>query len=221
MQLIGSVDNGHRHIGAVEVEVVRDLGYATDFYADWHATMRRCGDTFRLDKIEAVPAVSDSARVFFVGINYHSHAGEGKEHSRLDVPNPLIFGRWQQSLITEAVTVPAPPNDRGFDGEVELAAVVGERVWAGTEKTAIDGVLGYAANDLSARRKQLGTSQVTWGKNSDKNSPNFAITTADTRRHPGQPTGNDAWQRHTHAEGATPAASATVSRRSSTTSPTC
>jgi 2-keto-4-pentenoate hydratase/2-oxohepta-3-ene-1,7-dioic acid hydratase in catechol pathway len=182
MRLLGFVHQGERHIGALEGTVVRDLGTAKDFYADWRVASKRTdGEVFDLAGIEIVPAVPETARVFCVGINYRSHAGESKELAGLDEPKlPMIFGRWQQSLVTEGVEVPTPPNEEGLDWEVELAAVIGDRTWAATEETALDSVLGYAAfNDLSARKKQLETPQFTIGKNADRSGPISPVVTAD------------------------------------------
>lgn len=183
MRLIGFAHKGDRHIGAVDGEAVRDLGTATDFYADWRVASKRTdGETLALGQVDVVPAVPLTSRIFCVGINYRSHAGESKDLAGLDEPKvPMIFGRWQQSLVTDGVPVPVPPNEQGLDWEVELAVVIGDRIWGATQDTALDGILGYAAfNDLSARRKQLETPQFTVGKNADKSGPISAIVTADS-----------------------------------------
>lgn len=182
MKLIGFIHNGERHIGAVEGTLVRDLGTATDFYADWRVASRNTdGDTFSRGEVTITPAVPETARIFCVGINYRSHAAESKELAGLDEPKlPMIFGRWQQSLVTDGVPVPVPPNE-GLDWEVELAAIIGDRTWGATEETALQSVMGYAAfNDLSARTKQLETPQFTIGKNADKSGPLSEITTVDS-----------------------------------------
>lgn len=183
MKLIGFIHNGERHIGAVEGTLVRDLGTATDFYADWRvASSNTDGDTFSRGEVTITPAVPETARIFCVGINYRSHAAESKELAGLDEPKlPMIFGRWQQSLVTDGVPVPVPPNEEGLDWEVELAAIIGDRTWGATEETALQSVMGYAAfNDLSARTKQLETPQFTIGKNADKSGPLSEITTVDS-----------------------------------------
>jgi 2,4-didehydro-3-deoxy-L-rhamnonate hydrolase len=183
MRLIGFVEGGVRHIGKVDGRWVRDLGRATDFY---HAPQRALGGTgnrvLSLAGLIQAPAVPETSRIFCVGVNYRSHAGEAKSVAGLDVPAyPMIFGRWQQSLVVDGDSVPVPPQESGLDWEVELAAVIGSEAWAVAEATALDHVLGYTAfNDLSARTKQTHTAQFTLGKNADRSGPiGPVIVTAD------------------------------------------
>lgn len=181
MKLVGFAHNGSRHIGALENDMVRDLGTAKQFFADTHAGLASAGgEIFALGDIELAPAVPETSRIFCVGINYRSHAGESKDLAGLDEPKlPMIFGRWEQSLVVDGTPVPLPPNE-GLDWEVELAAVIGETIWAADEQTALKHVLGYAAfNDLSARKKQLATPQFTIGKNADLSGPISPVVTSD------------------------------------------
>lgn len=181
MKLVGFAHNGSRHIGALENDMVRDLGTAKQFFADTHAGLASAGgEIFALGDIELAPAVPETSRIFCVGINYRSHAGESKDLAGLDEPKlPMIFGRWEQSLVVDGTPVPLPPNE-GLDWEVELAAVIGETIWAADEQAALKHVLGYAAfNDLSARKKQLATPQFTIGKNADLSGPISPVVTSD------------------------------------------
>ncbi|GAA0421828.1 fumarylacetoacetate hydrolase [Acrocarpospora corrugata] len=182
MRLTGLVLDGVRHIGRIEGDVVVDLGTADAFYADTAAGLEGPG-TDRISLAEAVlaPPVPVTARIFCVGINYRSHAGEAKDLAGLNEPAyPMIFGRWQQSLIVEGESAPVPPHEKGLDWEVELAVVIGSVVWRASRETALDQVLGYAAfNDLSARAKQLATPQFTLGKNADRSGPISPLVTRD------------------------------------------
>ncbi|GAA3634709.1 fumarylacetoacetate hydrolase family protein [Streptomyces iranensis] len=176
MKLIGYVDNGTRHIGAVDGSHVIPLGEVSAFYADPRtATASADQVTKRLVRAELVeaPPVPQTARVFCVGINYHAHGDESREHSGLDTPKvPMIFGRWADTLVVDGDPVPVPPNEDGLDWEVELAVIIADRVWAADRATASQHVLGYTAfNDLSARKKQLETAQFTLGKNADRSGP--------------------------------------------------
>ena len=182
MKLTGFDLDGNRHIGALEGDKVRDLGTAKAFYADTDAASAQDGgDLYTLSALELAPAVPETARIFCVGINYRSHAAESKNLAGLDEPKvPMIFGRWQQSLVVDGVPVPVPPNEPGLDWEVELAVVMSRQVWRAEEDTALDYVLGFAAfNDLSARTKQLETAQFTIGKNADRSGPISAVVTKD------------------------------------------
>ncbi|MGB0102498.1 MAG: fumarylacetoacetate hydrolase family protein [Nocardioides sp.] len=182
MKLTGFNLDGVRHIGAIEDSKVRDLGTVATFYEDTTAGLAsQGGDLHDLDALELAPAVPETARIFCVGINYRSHAGESKDLAGIDEPKvPMVFGRWQQSLVIDGVPVPVPPNEPGLDWEVELAVVMSDRVWRADEDTAMEHVLGYAAfNDLSARTKQLETPQFTLGKNADRSGPISSVVTKD------------------------------------------
>ena len=182
MKLTGFTVDGVRRIGAVHGGQVRDLGTARTFYDDpWAALDASGGEVHDLASLELAPAVPETSRIFCVGINYRSHAAESKDLAGLDEPVvPMIFGRWQQSLVVDGTPVPVPPNEPGLDWEVELAVVMGRRVWRAEQSTALDAVLGYAAfNDLSARTKQLETPQFTVGKNADRSGPISHVVTKD------------------------------------------
>lgn len=172
MAFIGYLVDGIRHIGRVEGAQVVPYGPVNEFYRDpWSAS--RVGEPIHRSGLTEVPFVPETARVFCVGINYHAHADEAGELAGLDLPEfPMVFGRWQQSLVTDGESVPLPPNEPGLDWEVELAVIIGRETWAATEDTALDGVFGYTAfNDLSARSKQMETTQFTLGKNADRSGP--------------------------------------------------
>ncbi|GAA0524711.1 fumarylacetoacetate hydrolase family protein [Streptomyces antimycoticus] len=185
MKLIGYVDDGARHIGAVDGSHVIPLGEVSAFYADPRAATASADQvTERLVRAELVeaPPVPRTARVFCVGINYHAHGDESREHSGLDTPKvPMIFGRWADTLVVDGDPVPVPPNEDGLDWEVELAVIIADPVWAADRATASQHVLGYTAfNDLSARKKQLETAQFTLGKNADRSGPiGPVVVTAD------------------------------------------
>lgn len=182
MRLTGLATNGCRHVGVVEGDTIRDLGPAREFYADTAAALQQSGgDVHDARDVELAPAVPETARIFCVGINYRSHAAESKDLAGLDEPTvPMVFGRWQQTLVVDGTPVPVPPGEAGLDWEVELAAVIGSTTWRVDAADASDHVLGYAAfNDLSARKKQLETSQFTLGKNADSSGPISPVVTKD------------------------------------------
>lgn len=189
MRLTGfTAAEGERWIAAREGDKARPLAPADVFYSDTRRHLDEAtGELVDVAGLELAPAVPVTSRIFCVGINYSSHADESKELAGLDQPTlPMIFGRWQQSLVVDGTPVPLPPNE-GLDWEVELAAVIGSPVWRGEEATALDHVVGYAAfNDLSARRKQLETPQFTIGKNADKSGPISEVVTADEVGDPAQ-----------------------------------
>jgi len=182
MKLTGFVLDDVRRIAAMEDGKLRDLGTAGQFFADPAVALASSGGSiYGPEDVQMVPAVPETARIFCVGINYRSHAGESKELAGIDEPKlPMVFGRWQSTLVVDGTPVPVPPNEDGLDWEVELAVVIGASAWNVSEEEAQGRVLGYAAfNDLSARRKQLETPQFTLGKNADFSGPISPVVTVD------------------------------------------
>ena len=182
MRLVGYNQNGRRLIGSVSEDMVTPLGGVEDFYQSG-GTLKPSGPApIPLAELELVPFVPVTSRVFCVGINYKVHAAEALEVGGIDEPKaPMIFGRWESTLVTDGTPVPVPPNEDGLDWEAELAAVIKDEVWGATEHDALSHVLGYTAfNDLSARRKQAETLQFTLGKNADRSGPiGPVLVTAD------------------------------------------
>lgn len=173
MRLVGYRAGGERWIGSVRDGRVRPVAPMDDFYAAGGDLPAGPGKALPLAAVEQVPPVPLTARIFCVGINYRSHAEEAKPITGLDAPEiPTVFGRWPSTLVVDGAPVPVPPHEAGLDWEAELAVVIGRRAWAVDAGSALDHVLGYTAfNDLSARTKQLQTTQWTLGKNADRSGP--------------------------------------------------
>ncbi|WP_127129431.1 fumarylacetoacetate hydrolase family protein [Georgenia sp. SYP-B2076] len=173
MPLIGYQQNDVRFIGELEEDRVYPVGSVTDFYSGRATTAVRENGGLARAELTEVPFVPETSRIFCVGINYHSHADEARDATGFDIPKfPMVFGRWQQSLVTDGTPVPVPPREEGLDWEVELAVVIKDTVWLADKETALDHVMGYCVfNDLSARNKQLATPQFTLGKNADRSGP--------------------------------------------------
>lgn len=182
MRIVGYISNGRRWVGSLADGMISPLGTVEEFYASGGKLSEASAAPVKHEDVEEVPFVPETARIFCVGINYKSHATEAKEVGGIDEPKvPMIFGRWESTLVTDGTAVPVPPNEPGLDWEVELAAVIKDDVWDVTEDEALDHVLGYTAfNDLSARNKQSETLQFTLGKNADRSGPiGPVLVTAD------------------------------------------
>lgn len=171
MKLIAYAEDGRRHIGRLEDDKVVPLGSLSDFYAG-RTSGEATGHPLDRRDLDVAPFVPETSRIFCVGINYPSHGREAKEVGNLDFPTlPMVFGRWESTLVTDGVPVPVPAHE-GLDWEVELAVVIGREGWLVDEAHALDHVLGYTAfNDLSARGKQTDSIQFTLGKNADRSGP--------------------------------------------------
>jgi 2,4-diketo-3-deoxy-L-fuconate hydrolase len=188
MQFIGYHDDSRVMVGVrIGEDRVAPVAEISDFYRDlehWTQKARhmKSGDLTLAD-LSLAPAVQPSARILCVGLNYRTHAAEGG-FSEPDIP--VIFGRWTASLAVDGTPIPVPIDEPGLDWEIELAVVVGKRMQYVDERTAREGVFGYATfNDVSARRAQKLTAQWTLGKNADQSGPIGQIVTADEVGDPG------------------------------------
>lgn len=181
MRIVGYIEkSGERHIAARDGDVLIPLGPVGTFWKDPHAALQAASSvSARVDssQVNHAHAVPDAARILCMGLNYKAHAAEGK----FDAPvNPVIFGRWTQSLVTDGTPVPVPVDEAGLDWEAEIAAVVGSPIALEDADSARAKIFGYAAfNDLSARAAQKLTAQWTLGKNADNSGPMGDIVTAD------------------------------------------
>lgn len=174
MRLIGYLVDGVRHIGGVNEDKVTTLGTVAEFYRRSSELLAQpVGPVLDVADLDLAPFVPETARIFCVGTNYHSHLDEAEKFAGWKAaPLPLIFGRWASTLVLDGDAIPVPPNEDGLDWEVELAAVIGSETWQATEDDALGVVLGYTAfNDVSARNKQRDTTQMTLGKNADRSGP--------------------------------------------------
>lgn len=113
--------------------------------------------------------IEHPGKIVCVGLNYVDHAAE----SAMEVPKtPLLFAKWQTSLIGpgEAIRLPAATSEADY--EAELGVVIGETVNGVSVDDALDTVAGYiCVNDISARDVQMGDGQWTRGKSFDTFCP--------------------------------------------------
>jgi 2-keto-4-pentenoate hydratase/2-oxohepta-3-ene-1,7-dioic acid hydratase in catechol pathway len=118
-------------------------------------------------------------KVVAIGLNYLDHIREtGMEAP----PAPLVFSKWPSCVIgpDEPIVIDSAVTKR-VDWEVELAAVIGQRLYRVPVEDALDGVFGYTvANDVSARDVQFGDVQWVRGKSLDTFCPlGPVVVTAD------------------------------------------
>ncbi len=91
----------------------------------------------------------------------------------MEVPErPLLFAKWQTSLIGPGEEIRLPKASSEVDYEAELGVVIGETVRGVSVETALEAVSGYiCVNDVSARDVQMGDGQWTRGKSFDTFCP--------------------------------------------------
>lgn len=116
-----------------------------------------------MDSIEfALPTVG-SQKILCVGRNYLEHI---KESDREVPGEPVLFCRYEDSLVPHGEAIERPSASDQLDWEGELAAVIGVPCRHVDEQHALDVVAGYAVfNDGSVRDYQHHSVQWTPGKN--------------------------------------------------------
>ena len=104
-------------------------------------------------------------KIICVGRNYAEHAAElGDEPPT----SPLLFGKFENTLIGPGDAIVLPHEATHVDAEAELALEIGVGGRRIAEADALDHVRGYrVANDLSARNIQYTESQWTRAKGFD------------------------------------------------------
>jgi 2-keto-4-pentenoate hydratase/2-oxohepta-3-ene-1,7-dioic acid hydratase in catechol pathway len=108
-------------------------------------------------------------KIVCVGLNYRDHA----EEQGVALPEaPLLFAKWQNTLIGPGEPIAIPPLVTKCDYEAELGVVIGARVRNASAENALEAVAGYiCVNDVSARDLQFADGQWTRGKSPDTFCP--------------------------------------------------
>ena len=108
-------------------------------------------------------------KIICVGRNYAEHAAELGD----DPPTaPLLFGKFENTLIGPGAPILLPPEATHVDAEAELAVEIGRGGKRIAEADALAHVRGYrCANDLSARNIQYSESQWARAKGFDTFCP--------------------------------------------------
>lgn len=116
------------------------------------------------DDVRFLPVIANpAAKILCVGVNYMPHI---KEMGRERPEHPVIFVRFQDSLVGHHDPMIRPQASEKYDFEGELAVVVGRRARHVRRQEALEYVAGYSCfNDGSIRDFQRHGPQWTAGKN--------------------------------------------------------
>src|SRR3954454_11280722 len=110
-----------------------------------------------------------SVKIICIGRNYAEHAAELGDEPPTE---PLVFGKFENTLIGPGQAIVIPPEASHVDSEAELAVEIGRRGHRILADDALDHVRGYrVANDVSARNIQYAESQWTRAKGFDPFCP--------------------------------------------------
>ena len=116
-------------------------------------------------------------KIVCVGLNYRDHA----EEQGTELPQaPLLFAKWQNTLIGPGDAIVIPPLVTKCDYEAELGVVIGATVRDVSAEDALEAVAGYVCvNDVSARDLQFADGQWTRGKSPDTFCPVGPLVSRD------------------------------------------
>jgi 2-keto-4-pentenoate hydratase/2-oxohepta-3-ene-1,7-dioic acid hydratase in catechol pathway len=108
-------------------------------------------------------------KIICIGRNYAAHAAELGD----DPPTePLIFGKFENTLVGPGDAIVIPPEATHVDAEAELCVEIGRGGRGIPADDALDHIRGYrCANDVSARNIQYSESQWTRAKGFDTFCP--------------------------------------------------
>jgi 2-keto-4-pentenoate hydratase/2-oxohepta-3-ene-1,7-dioic acid hydratase in catechol pathway len=108
-------------------------------------------------------------KIICIGRNYAEHAAELGDEPPTE---PLIFGKFENTLIGPGEAIVLPPEATHVDSEAELAVEIGRGGKRILYDDALEHVRGYrVANDVSARNIQYAESQWTRAKGFDTFCP--------------------------------------------------
>lgn len=178
MKFISFKQDNRKSWGILEGEEIIDLGAIRLVgWASLGESLRRNLVPLALDlkdtapkvsraSVELLPAIPDAGKIICVGLNYADHVAE---MNRPTPEYPVIFTRFNDSLVGDGEALVAPRNSMKFDYEGEMAIVIGETVRHVSSAEAEKAIFGYSVfNDGSIRDYQRHTHQFAPGKNFPK-----------------------------------------------------
>jgi 2-keto-4-pentenoate hydratase/2-oxohepta-3-ene-1,7-dioic acid hydratase in catechol pathway len=124
---------------------------------------------YDLGDIDLASPVPRPGKIICIGLNYRNHAIE----SGMEIPkSPIIFSKFQTSVIGSEEPILLPGTSTRVDFEAELAVIVGRRAKNVKAEDAMNYVFGYTNfNDVSARDFQFADGQWQRGKSCDTFAP--------------------------------------------------
>lgn len=119
-----------------------------------------------LADLTLLPPITDAQKIICVGLNYADHVAE---MNRPTPEKPVIFTRFNDTLVGSNESLVAPRLSEQFDYEGEFTIVIGTGGRYISTEQALDHVFGYTImNDGSVRDFQRHTHQFGPGKNFPK-----------------------------------------------------
>ena len=125
----------------------------------------KAGATVSAKSAKYLPPIPNPGKILCIGLNYRKHA---EETGNPMPPYPIVFCRFNNTLVPHNGKMPMPSHSTQLDWEAELTIVIGKKCRNVPKEKALGVIAGYACfNDGSLRDWQFKGSQWTLGKNFD------------------------------------------------------
>jgi 2-keto-4-pentenoate hydratase/2-oxohepta-3-ene-1,7-dioic acid hydratase in catechol pathway len=126
--------------------------------------------TFAFEEVKLLAPIPNPGKVLCSGLNYHSHIEENPAAKLLD--DPRFFAKLPNTVIGPGESIRHPGEAYQVDYEVELAVVIGRRMYRTPEAEVMPHVFGYTIlHDVSSRYIQFKDNNEVMGKNFDTFCP--------------------------------------------------
>jgi 2-keto-4-pentenoate hydratase/2-oxohepta-3-ene-1,7-dioic acid hydratase in catechol pathway len=167
-------------------DIVDILSRGQDYLTRLASMDLSAGRSWPIDAVEFLAPIPNPTKFLAIGLNYHSHAVEARDHG-MPIPEHQVWFNKQVSCIAgprDAIVFPSVAER--LDYEAELAVVIGQRCRRVSAANALSVVAGYmVTNDVTARDWQFRTPTWTLGKSFDTHGPMGPwLTTADEIANP-------------------------------------
>lgn len=141
---------------------------------------------YAANAVKLLPPVPKPGKILCIGLNYRDHAIEG---GRPIPPEPVLFGKFPNTLIAHGDPIKLPKVAQKVDYEAELVVVIGKTGrHIPNDDSAFEYVGGYTCgHDVSARDWQFRGEEKQWiiGKTFDTFAPTGPVlVTADELTNP-------------------------------------
>lgn len=124
---------------------------------------------YKAEEVIFGPPNPKPEKIICVGLNYADHVKE--MHNEIQ-EYPVLFSKFNNSLIGPHDPIEKTPLTNQLDYEVELVVVIGKEASKVKQKDAYQYIAGYTiGNDISARDLQKRTPQWLQGKSLDQSTP--------------------------------------------------
>lgn len=136
-------------------------------------------ESYSFEDVEILAPIPRPGKIFCSGLNYHGHLLENPKAKLLE--DPRFFVKTSDAVIGTEQAIRIPEEPLQVDYEVELAVVIGKRMFRPKQSEVMDHIFGYTIlHDVSARRIQFKDNNEDSGKNFDTFAPiGPCIVTAD------------------------------------------